>query len=77
MMTNPQEQQNNHNMTMKSVVPCFIGGVEELPTIYPLKPKVMGGLCYDTLPKVYDDDWWVPVGEAWSMELTLLLTGYK
>ena len=27
------------------------------------------------LPKVCDDDWWVPTGEAWLMESTLPLTG--
>ena len=38
-----------------------------------LKLGVMGGLFYDTLPKVCDDDQWVPAGEAWSMESTLPL----
>ena len=41
---------------MKGVDPCSIGVVEELPTVYPLKRKVMVGFCYGTLPKVCDDD---------------------
>ena len=52
---------------MKGVDPCSIGGVEALPTVYPLKPRVMGGLCYNTLPKVCGDDLWVSDGETWLM----------
>ena len=75
-MTNPKYNSRNAvtvSIQTQSFVP--LGGVEALPTIYPQKLEVMGGLCYDTLPKVCDDDWWVPVEEAWSMESTLLLTG--
>ena len=54
-------------MTMRGVDPCSIGGVEPLPTVYSLKLEVMGGLCYDMLPKVCDYDLRVPAREAWSM----------
>ena len=31
--------------------------------------------CLDTLPKVCDDDYWVPTGKSWSMESTIPLMG--
>jgi hypothetical protein len=29
----------------KVLTPILLGGVEEFPTMYPLKPRVMGGRC--------------------------------
>ena len=42
--------------------------------MYPIKRGVMGGLYVDIIPTLWDDNYQFPIGEAWSIYLTLPLT---